>query len=84
MAVWLLSKGAKARPLDAEDQFRIACRLRDKARLAELLKKHPGLFKRPELLRMAAHFGIDLALWLVEQGFDINGQTGEGRTLLMD
>jgi ankyrin repeat protein len=84
MAAWLVSKGAKARPLDTQDQFRIACRLRDKARLAELLKQHPELFGQTELLRVAAHFGIDLVLWLIEQGFDVNGQTRDGRTLLMD
>lgn len=83
MAEWLVTHGARARPIDTEDEFRIACRLRDRARLAELLEQHPGLVKQPDLLRTAAHFGIDLVLWLVEQGFDIDGQTRDGRTLLM-
>lgn len=84
MAEWLVSKGATPRPIGTEEQFLIACRKGDRTRLTELLDQHPELSARPQLLRVAAHFGIDLVLWLVEQGFDVDGQTPDGRTLLMD
>jgi ankyrin repeat protein len=84
MAEWLVSQGATARPIGTDERFLIACRKGDRQRLAELLDQHPGLSAKPQLLRVAAHFGIDLVLWLVEHGFDIDGQTPDGRTLLMD
>lgn len=84
MAEWLVSKGARARPIGTEDRFLIACRARDRTRLTELLGQHPELAGQPRLLRVAAHFGMDLILWLVDQGFDIDGQTLDGRTVLME
>lgn len=84
LAAWLVAHGARVEPLNAADQFRLALRRDDDAELARLLAAHPALKAEPALLREAMHYGPERARWMLAQGFDINGQTPDGRTLLMD
>jgi ankyrin repeat protein len=84
MAALLLEHGARADPLIPEDEFRVALRRGDEARMQGLLQGEPALREKPELLREAAHYGLPRVLWLLDQGFDINGTTADGRTLLME
>jgi ankyrin repeat protein len=84
LAAYLLEQGARAEPLSANDEFRAALRRGDETRMTALLEQHPDLCKEAVLLREASHFGIERVRWLLSHGFDINGQTPDGRTLLMD
>lgn len=83
MAQWLVEKGATPRPLTPQDRFMIACRKSDRDGIEALLEQHPQLRHDADLPRGAMHFGIDLVVWLVERGFDINARSRDGRTLLI-
>ena len=84
IAALLREHGARVEPLHPEDEFRVAMRRGDEAAMRRLLGQEPGLLAKPELLRESAHFGLPRVLWLLDQGFDVNGATADGRTLLMD
>jgi ankyrin repeat protein len=84
IAATLLAHGALSEPLAVEDEFRVALRRGDEAAMLELLERHPALKEKPLLLREGAHFGLPRVLWLLDHGFDVNGRTEDGRTLLME
>jgi ankyrin repeat protein len=84
IAALLREHGARVEPLDVVDQFRVELRRGDEAAMLRLLDGEPELRKNPSLLRESAHFGLARVLWLLDQGFDVNGATPDGRTLLME
>ena len=84
IAALLREHGARVEPLSPEDEFRVAMRRGDEEAMRRLLREEPALLGKPELLRASAHFGLPRVLWLLDQGFDVNGTTADGRTLLME
>jgi ankyrin repeat protein len=84
IAAALRAHGARTEPLPVEDEFRVALRRGDEVAMLALLDRHPTLRENPLLLREAAHFGLKRVLWLIDRGFDVNGRTPDGRTLLME
>jgi ankyrin repeat protein len=84
IAALLRAHGARVETLRPADEFRVAMRRADEPAMQALLADHPSLRELPELLREGAHYGIGRVLWLIDRGFDLNGRTGDGRTLLMD
>jgi ankyrin repeat protein len=84
IAAALRAHGARTEPLPVEDEFRVALRRGDEVAMLALLDRHPTLRENPLLLREAAHFGLPRVLWLIDRGFDVNGRTPDGRTLLME
>ena len=84
IAALLREHGARVEPLHSEDEFRVAMRRGDEAAMLRLLGQEPGLLAKPQLLRESAHFGLPRVLWMLDQGFDVNGTTPDGRTLLME
>jgi ankyrin repeat protein len=84
IAAFLIEHGARKEALGAEDEFRVALRRGEERRMEALLERHPTLRTEPTLLREAAHYGPERVVWLLDRGFDINAQTSDGRTLLMD
>jgi len=79
----LSDSGAIPQELDTPDKFRIACVRRDFSTINEMLRAHPNLKDDASLLHAAAeHCDSSLVKQLIELGFDINGQSKHGRTLL--
>lgn len=79
----LLDSGATPETLDTAEQFRIACVHRDFNTIKELLRAHPNLKDDASLLHAAAeHCDDEQVKHLLELGFDIDGQSKHGRTLL--
>lgn len=83
IAQLLEEKGAIVERLDISDQFRLACVRADSDAIAGLLESNPALKENPTLLHAAAeHASPGVVRELIKQGFDINGQSKHGRTLL--
>lgn len=83
IALLLEEKGAIVEQLDFRDQFRLACVRADSDAIAGLLESNPALKEDPTLLHAAAeHASPVVVRELISQGFDINGQSKHGRTLL--
>jgi ankyrin repeat protein len=83
IAQLLLQHGANAEALDASDQFRIACVREDKAAIEKLLAAHPELTQDASLLHAAAeHASLSVVKRLITAGFDVDGLSKHGRTLL--
>lgn len=82
IASYLAAKGARVETLAPADQLRQACFNDDKPHALALLAQYPALKQDARILRDLVHAGLAMVLWLVEQGFDINGRTSDGRTLL--
>jgi len=74
--------GAKVEPLSVEDGFRVALGQKDMSRAADLLRQHPQLRQNSELLGDCAMFDVEICLWLVQQGYDINSTNRSGQTVL--
>jgi ankyrin repeat protein len=82
IAALLEQFGASAEPLGLADQFRIACDRHDPVLGEQLLRQNPLLLEDGELLRDCAMVDAETCLWLVKQGFDINGRNRSGQTVL--
>lgn len=83
VAQLLLESGAAPEELGIPEKFRIACIHRDFNTIREMLRTHPNLKDDASLLHAAAeHCDVNLVKQLIELGFDINGQSKHGRTLL--
>ncbi|MFK7889926.1 MAG: ankyrin repeat domain-containing protein [Granulosicoccus sp.] len=83
VALLLEEKGAIAEQLDFKDQFQLACVREDHASISTLLDTHPSLTEDATLLHAAAeHASLQVVKTLIARGFDINGQSKHGRTLL--
>jgi len=79
----LEENGAIAEELDIKDEFRLACVREEDATITSLLDSHPTLKADATLLHEAAeHASVRIIDALIAKGFDINGQSKHGRTLL--
>jgi ankyrin repeat protein len=78
----LVRYGAKAKPLSVEDQFRVASDRHDFNAAGALLREHPHLLQGNELFLNCALVSMEVCLWLVQQGYDINTRDHTGQTLL--
>jgi len=80
----LLEKfGAKPESLCVADQFRVACARSNYTDIALLLNQNPQLLTDASLLHDAAKLpGSDVYHKLIELGFDLDGQSNHGRTIL--
>ncbi len=79
----LQNNGAIAEELDFKDQFKLACVGEKFDVISDLIVSHPKLIEDPTLLHAAAeHASLAVVKNLIGQGFDINGLSEQGRTLL--
>ncbi|MEE9334628.1 MAG: ankyrin repeat domain-containing protein [Granulosicoccaceae bacterium] len=75
--------GALVEDLDFRDQFQIACVQENDQIFTSLLDAHPELKNDSTLLHAAAENASDrVVMELISLGFDVNGQSKHGRTLL--
>ncbi len=83
IAQLLFDSGSTPEQLVVPEQFRVACIRQDFTTIKEMLRAHPKLKDDASLLHAAAeHCSGELVTYLIEQGFDINGQSKHGKTLL--
>lgn len=83
LAEYLLKRGAKAEPLTTREQLLSAISSRNKESIWSLLLKEPELAKGAEFLHHAAQSaGLEIVLELISKGFDINGLSHDGQTIL--
>ncbi len=83
IAKQLLDAGAVAEELNIKDQFKIACVKENNETISLLLSSHPELTEDAGLLHAAAeHASHRVLTSLISKGFDINGMSKQGRTLL--
>lgn len=83
IAQLLERKGAIIEELDFKDQFRLACVSGDGSAITTLLSAHPELMDDATLLHAAAENApFEVVKTLIARGFDINGRSKHGRTLL--
>ena len=79
----LADNGAIAEDLNVQDQFTLACVNEDNEAISTLLESQPTLTEDATLLHAAAeHASEKIVHRLIANGFDINGQSEHGRTLL--
>jgi ankyrin repeat protein len=74
--------GAKVEPLKTADQFRLACGRRNLDLARRLLEQHPQLLQDNQLFCDCALIDVQICLWLVQQGYDINTRNRSGQTVL--
>ncbi len=83
IASLLAEVGAEQQKLSPEDQFRMACVNEDTGAIVVLLSQWPSLKNDASLLHDAVfHCDTKIFKFLIELGFDINGQANYGRTIL--
>lgn len=76
-------RGAIPETLDHKDQFRIACVREDADGITQMLEAHPDLTDDAELLHaVAEHAKPQSVKALIAKGFDVDGLSEHGRTLL--
>ncbi len=79
----LAEAGAEQQKLPPEDQFRMACINEDTDAIVVLLSQWSSLKSDTSLLHDAAFYcAPKIVKFLIELGFDINGQANYGRTIL--
>lgn len=79
----LLEKhGARTEPMSVEDRFRIACMQHDFVAAGDLLREHAHLLRGGELFGHCAMVDVEVCLWLMRQGYDINTKDRSGQTVL--
>ncbi len=79
----LEDSGAKPEALDVTDRFKLACVREDHDSIKQLLATHQTLKEDASLLHAAAEYAeSSVVMALIAQGFDIDGQSKHGRTLL--
>jgi len=83
IAQLLQTHGAAAETLNTSDQFRLACVHEQLDTIASLLARDSALKDDASLLHAAAeHASPGVVKLLIASGFDIDGQSKHGRTLL--
>jgi ankyrin repeat protein len=82
IAALLEQFGAKVEPLSVEDEFRVALGQNDRSLAADMLRQHPQLLQNSDLLSDCAMSNVEICLWLVQQGYDINTPNHSGQTVL--
>lgn len=83
IAQYLIDHGATSEALNDEDQFRLACVNENTEAIDVLLEADTSLLSKADLLHAAAeHSSFTIVRALLERGFDVNGLSSQGRTLL--
>ena len=83
IAQLLEKSGAIAEDLNFKDQFKLACVSEDYDAISTHIASHPELIEDTELLHAAAeHASLEVVKKLIAHGFDIDGKSKHGRTLL--
>lgn len=82
IATLLEQHGAQVQPLSRDDQFRVACAQHDWSLASRMLQEQPRMLRDSPLFRSCAMVDVETCLWLVAQGFDINGRDANGQTVL--
>jgi len=83
IADYLCQQGARVDPLNAEDQLRAAISRGDISSIKKMLNKHPDFIHESDFLHHAAQDSqLAIVKNLLDFGFDINGLSQEGRSIL--
>ena len=83
IAQLLQNSGAIAEKLNFKDQFILACVGENYDAISRLIASHPKLLEDATLMHAAAeHASLEIVKALIAHGFDIDGLSKQGRTLL--